>query len=260
VSGKAAFILGDSGQFLFDKERVTAIIDVELGYIGDPAADLAGLFVRDVSEPLGDIGHAIDHYDQCMGRPVNRRAVMYHAIRWGLSTPLHVANMIARPPRSLEYIQYLGWYLVYQRTPLQQIAYLENIELEEPATPEAMTTPYSVAHDALLDRLQGFKTNSDTQAYDLDRLIRLQQYLHRADRYGPDVDRQALDEAQEILGTRPTSLLQCDQLLVEFIAGSAGESDADLVQYFYRRFRRQEFLLKGVLRELEGASVQMLEL
>jgi hypothetical protein len=259
-SRHVSFVFGDSGQFLFDQGKITAVIDVELGYIGDPAADLGGLFTRDVSEPLGDLAQAIDHYEHCMGYPVNRRAVMYHAIRWGLNTPLYIANMVAKPPKTLEYIQYLGWFVVYQRTPLQQIAYMENVELSEPELPGEIPTPYSPAHDALLDRLQAFKTNSDAQSYDLDRMIRIEEYLRRADTYGKEIERLDCDDVEKLLGKRPAGWEQSEQLLVDFVAANTGESDAELIRFFYRRIKRQEFLLDPVLREMKDATIQMLPL
>src|SRR5690606_27072522 len=49
------FLVCDAGQFLFDDDGLTGLIDFELAYIGDWAADLAALRTRDLSEPIGDL-------------------------------------------------------------------------------------------------------------------------------------------------------------------------------------------------------------
>ena len=42
-------VVGDSGQFLFDAGRVSAVIDLELAYLGDPLHDLACMRLRDLA-------------------------------------------------------------------------------------------------------------------------------------------------------------------------------------------------------------------
>ena len=73
---------------MFDKGRVTAVIDLELAHLGDPAEDLGALRSRDLSEPLGDLRAAMARYDEVMGHVVDRRLVDYHTIRFCLTTPL----------------------------------------------------------------------------------------------------------------------------------------------------------------------------
>jgi len=70
-AASACFVCGDSGQFLFDAGRVTAIIDLELAHLGDPAEDLGALRSRDLSEPLGDLRAAFAAYEA--SRPPWRR-------------------------------------------------------------------------------------------------------------------------------------------------------------------------------------------
>ena len=69
---RAALLQADCGQFLFEKSRVTALLDFELAYIGDPMADFAGLRNRTLSEPLGDLRRALRRYEQQTGEPVDR--------------------------------------------------------------------------------------------------------------------------------------------------------------------------------------------
>src|SRR5262249_5226658 len=75
---RVSFVGADAGQFLFDAGRVTAVIDLELATLGDPAADLGGLRGRDLSEPLGDLARGLRTYERFAGEPIDRDAVDFH--------------------------------------------------------------------------------------------------------------------------------------------------------------------------------------
>jgi hypothetical protein len=255
---RVSFLMGDSGQFLFERGRVTAVIDLELAYIGDPAADLGALFSRDLSEPMGDLSAAIHRYEQLSGDAVDPRVVLYHAIRFALVTPLACAAMVANPPPSADFVQYLAWYLVYSRCPLEVVAHLEGIALDEPPAPPEQSTPWTVGHDALHQRFQALDHGDAFQAYQVDALARIAEYLRRADRYGAALETQDLDEAASLLGSRPSTWRERDEALEALVARNRGELDAELVRYFVRRVQRSEQLLRPVMRELEGARMQTL--
>src|SRR3546814_4937130 len=44
---RATFVNFDAGQFLYEDDRVTGLIDFEVSSFGDPAAELSGLRLRD---------------------------------------------------------------------------------------------------------------------------------------------------------------------------------------------------------------------
>lgn len=255
---QTSFLAGDAGQFLFDQGRVTGLIDLELAYLGDPAADLGALLSRDLSEPLGDLSYAVRKYEELAGTPVDRRVVHYHAVRFGLVTPLATAAVVAAPPLVADYVQYLIWYLVYARCPLEIIAHLEGVEIPPAELPEESETAWSVGHDALRDRLAGFEQKDDFHAYQLEAVERLASYLRRADRFGPALLATDLDEAAALLGERPVSAAERDAALEKLVERNGGELDAALLRYFVRRVQREEFLLAPVAKELAGARMQIL--
>ena len=254
------FITGDSGQFIFEDGRVTAMLDMELAYLGDPLADLGGLFCRDLTEKVGSIDDAIEAYERETGAPVDRHVVLYHAIRFAMTTPLGTALTIAQPPRSAEYIQYLAWYLVYLRTPLELIAHREGLPLEAPEMPSGSESPYSVAHDALQERFEDFDTSGEFQAYEADGLRRLALYLRQGDRFGPELLALDLDDAERLLGHRPASWQARDAALESAVLESGGTRNAEFVRYFVRRLQREEWLLRPAMRDLVGVSMQRIRL
>ena len=258
---RVAPLLGDAGQFLFDRGRVTAILDVELATLGDPAADLGALLSRDLSEPLGDLEHAVRHYEQASGEPVERAVIHYHAVRFGVITPLATAAMVASPPPVADYVQYLAWYLVYARCPLEIVAELEGVEIPPPELPAEDgddPSPYAVAHAALGTRFDGLERSDAFQAYRVDALARLASYLRRCDRFGRTLEAADLAEAGELLGRRPADWRERDQALEALVAANRGDRDAGLIRYLVRRLRREEFLLAPVMGELAGARMQIL--
>jgi aminoglycoside phosphotransferase (APT) family kinase protein len=255
------FVHADCGQFMFDAGRVTGVIDFEFAYLGDYAADIAGIRSRQLSEPLGDMNAIIDRYEVLSGKPVDRRAVDYHTIRFGLTNPLGLAAVLAKPVPEMNYAQYLVWYVVYSRCIYEVMANYLGIELERPSVPEAEPTFSHTAHTHLVEVLErNLRGKEGGDAYEVDRLLRVAQYLERSDRYRAALDSDDLDEAAALLGTRPANRDSADVLLEEAVERNAanGERDADFVRFFHRRLCREEALLQPTLRELEGKSMEPL--
>jgi hypothetical protein len=257
---ECCFVTGDSGQFLFENGRVTAMLDMELGYLGDPLADLGALFSRDLSEKMGDLNIAIDRYEAAIGKSVDRGTVLYHAIRFALTTSVGTGIALANPHVAVEYVQYLTWYLVYSRAPLELIAHREGFELEDPVLPTETVSPYAVANDSLLKKFEVFQTVDEFQAYEADSLRRLALFLRQGDRYGADLLAKDFDDVEKLLGERPKTWQERDQALSDLVHANQGERDGELVRYLIRRIAREEWLLAPAQRDLVGARMQTLRL
>lgn len=253
---RACFLTGDSGQFLFEKGRVTALLDLELAYIGDAAADLAALRVRDTSEPLGDLRRALLHYAASGGEAVDTRVVHYHTARFALCTPMAVCGLVAAPHPSLNPVQYLAWYWVVGRLALEAIAHLAGTEIEAPPLPDPEPTRHSALHDALVTSLGG---EGPAERYETDVSLRMAQVLARADRHGAALEADDLAEAGALLGTTPRSWREADAALERLVTSAGPERDGELARYFVRRCLRQEALLGPALRELERTVLQPID-
>ncbi len=263
---EVSFLCADAGQFLFDAGRVTAVLDLELACLGDPAADLAGMRCRDLSEPLGNLARGIRHYESIVGKPVDRSVIDFHTVRFAIVTPLAVAHLVANPPPSLDFVQYLAWYLVYGRAPIDVIARDMQIELLPVEVPGADPTRHSPGHDALEAMLEGHAQaaadeNPDDEfaAYRFDAAQRLAAYLRRADRLGPALEADDLDDVSELLGHRPRNFEEADAALEDLVHEEDPDLEEPLVGYFHRRALRQEALIDPLMRELRGATVQSID-
>lgn len=255
---QVSLLAGDSGQFLFDRGRVTTMLDFELAYLGDPAADLGGMRSRTLSEPLGDIAAAVKHYEKASGQAVDIAAVDFHTVRFAICTPMSVAAIVADPPRGTDYVQYLAWYLAYARAPLEVIAHRQGIELAPIAELQSAPSRHAPGHDALVARLVPPQEVDEVARYEADAGWRIAEYLRRADRFGPQCERDDLEEATALLGFRPADWQAADAALEELVAAAGPERDAELVRFFHRRMQRQEAILKPVMRELADVEVQLL--
>jgi hypothetical protein len=263
---RVSFLCADAGQFLFDEGRVTAVLDLELACLGDPAADLAGMRCRDLSEPLGDLSRGVRHYESITGESVDRSVIDFHTVRFAIVTPLAVAHLVARPPPSLDFVQYLAWYLVYGRAPIDVIAREMEVPLLPVEVPGAETTSYSAGHDALRGMLAGHVSEAAEEhpddefaSYRFDAAQRVAEYLRRADLIGPALEADDLDDVAELLGHRPASWPVADAELEALVHEEDPDLEAALVAYFHRRALRQEALIDPVMRELRGATVQPIE-
>ena len=250
------FLTCDCGQFMFDQGRVTAVVDLELAYLGDPAADLAGMRARDLSESLPNLKLAVQRYAEYSGRHIDPRVIDYHTVRFGLCTPMVCAHLCAQASREVAYVQYLTWYLVYGRCPLEIIAQLEGIEIGPLALPDPAPSRLGAAHEYAIEMLQPV---DGPNAFEIDSALRAAQLTERIDRYGRELEAQDLDEAAVLLGRRPGSWAESDAALEELVLASGPERDAEFAQYFTRHILRQEFLLGPAARELENVSYQPID-
>lgn len=253
-SGRTSFVCADSGQFVFEDGRVTALLDLELSHLGDPAEDLGGLRGRDMSEPLGDLRRAIETYESVAGWSVDRRLIDFHTVRFTLVTPLATAALVANPIPGHDLVQYLCWYHVFGRAPLEVIAHMSGTPLEAPELPDPNPTRHSPAHDLLVDLLE-----PGDDDYESGPAHRLSEYLRRADLYGPALEADDCAEVTQLTGKQAASWQEADRLLEEAILAAGPERDAEFVRHLYRRSLRQEALLAPVMRELTDVTVQLLD-
>jgi aminoglycoside phosphotransferase (APT) family kinase protein len=256
---RAALLQADCGQFLFERSRVTALLDFELAYVGDPMADFAGLRNRTLSEPLGDLRRALRRYEQQMGEPADLRAIDYHTVRFGLATPMSVAHVVADPPPGTALVQYQAWYAVYGRLCVEVMAHMEGVELEPLSPPEPAPTRATPAHTALLGLIDAGRDADPFRAFQIANARRIAHWTARADLYGPALEAADLDEVGAILGRRPASWIEGDAALERLVQNAGPERDAELIRYFQRRCLRHEALLAGALEELEGARIARLD-
>ena len=251
----------DSGQFMFEDGRVTALIDMELAYLGDPRADLGGLFSRDLGEPLGNLAHAIRHYARVSGRAVDLDVVRFHALRFNLCTSLVMAHFVAGAQPGEDQAMYQAWSIVWGRAALAGIAELTGMEL--PPLPQYALKPTSraPAYDTLVHKLRTLceATPDEGGRYALDQPLRIALALQRADALGPAFDAIEVDEMAALLGRRVEDIDEANAQLERLVMASGPERDAEFLAYFLRRVLREHELHRPALLQYGDRELQPFE-
>jgi len=259
---EVTFVSADSGQFLFEKDRVTALLDMETGYLGDPLADLGGLLCRDLGEPLGPLAPACKLYEKLSGREVDLDVVRFHALRFNLCTPLVMAHFVAGAQPEVDHAMYQAWWIVWGRAALAGMAELMRIDLPEIDPVEEQPTLRTPAYASLVHMLEELRSQAgedEAVFYERDRPYRLARSLERADLVGPAMDQCEREEIAAILGHPVDDLLTADAKLEEYVLAAGPEEDEKLLRYFYRRILRAHELHRPALFEYADRVLQPLE-
>jgi aminoglycoside phosphotransferase (APT) family kinase protein len=259
---EVTFVQADSGQFLFEKGRLTALLDMETGYLGDPLADLGGLLCRDLGEPLGELAPAIRRYAERSGRDVDLDVVRFHGIRFNLCTPLVMAHFVAGAQPEVDHAMYQAWSMVWGRAALAGMAEMMRIELPEIPPYETPETPRTPAYRSLARQLEDLKEEAggdEGRRYALDGPLRLALALERADALGPVFDAAEREEIGALLGRPVDDLLEADAALETLVREAGPERDEELLRYFYRRTLRAHELHRPALFEYVDRELQPID-
>ena len=135
---RVSLVQGDTGpvNFMFQGDRVSSVIDWELGHWGDPMEDLGNIVVREFWNPSGGLTGLFDLYAAESGIPYTRFAAQYYAVHQNVRgmIPIHAVCAHAHPRESL------AWYLCYRyvgdRSTCEMIAQAMEIPISKPPMPE----------------------------------------------------------------------------------------------------------------------------
>ena len=244
---RVSLVCADPAQFLFRNDRVTALLDFELAYLGDPMHDLAGLLLRDLNEPLGDLGRALRRYCELTGEQIDEEAFDFHTIRWAACTPLSMADNVSRPLPMGDILQYMEWFVHVGRISLEVMARRLRIPLSPMPTPVARPAWLGIASEALVGAVRGLAASDAFAAYQRDSAAKLAMYLHHVGEIGPELERQDIQDVNELVGGKFETWQQADAALEQFILRAGPGCDRDLIPLLYRRTQRQQALLEPVL-------------
>ena len=241
---RISLLQGDTGpgNFVFDGDRLTAIVDFEWAHLGDPLEDLGNVCVREFWNPSGGLeATLLARYETASGIPVDLDAVRYYRVQQNVRgmIPIHATPWAgAQEP--------LAWYLPYQyvgdRATCEAIAESMGIALTEPELPaegEAGILSQAVSHALEADVLPSVKGGfARSRLSDVERLVACLDRLRRYETAVAELERDAL---AELLGTRPESVAEGIGIVDAGI--QAGRfADDEVLPYLAGRCRRLEWL------------------
>lgn len=244
---RVGLVTADSAQFMHDDDRFTGLIDFEMAYLGDPAAEFAGFRVRDTTEPLGDIGKLRDYYEQITGDHIPRKLIAYHTAGYSGTAGFITWPLAFDCDADVDFVAYLQFTMCMCRWGLQGVMEFMDLTSEPIPEPVANTVlPFPFAGTQAKANAQGWPSDDKALAYHLEAAQALAQYLERCSIYGQSLLEADLADIRDITGTAAKTREEADQVLSDWICNKASaEDDVRLTLFFDRWFQRQNFLLKG---------------
>ena len=221
-----------------------AVLDVELGHLGDPMMDLAGWRMRDSVVGFGDFSKIYGRYAELVGEPVDLEAIQLHHIAFTFSNALSFSHTLSDPPPETDYATNLQWCNETNLYATESIAEYLDIELPivEPIEPSSSKIGPAQAH--LVRGLRALQTDDAFLRHQLRISFRLARHLQRFDEIGQAVVDADIDDIYSLLQHRPESWQEAEVELERFVlADSAiGRYDEELVRLFHRRNLRAQML------------------
>ena len=243
---RATFVNYDGGQFLFDEAgNVTGLIDFEVSSLGDPAAELAGMRLRDSTEPLGDLTAMIARYEELSGDRISRRLIEFHTAGFcGVNGWLMWPLMFESAPEQ-DYVAYLNYSVGTSRWMIRAMADFMGVTLVDPPEPSAQPLGFSQASRHLVRHIAAFADGTAAQDYARDSAGHLAFYMGRVNDFGLAVLAADLSDVAALTGVRHADWESAQRGLSAWVAEAGAEADARLLQHFHNWLQRQAFLLRG---------------
>lgn len=239
-----AVITVDAGQFLFEDERLTGMVDLELTCIGDRHIDFAALRTRDRMEEIGDLEAFYALYEERGGLALDRDRIAFHWVTFAMMVPLQIANNLAHPEGNAQYHEYMGWHARAMDDALRDIARITGADLPAYRLPPAQSDRLAALFAAMVTVVADMPATDDYGEY-------RRQDLSLALKYGLDhvarrtaFEREYLDELEALIGCRPATVIDGDEQLCRFIASAGPDQDGPILAALHRRNLRVNLVLR----------------
>ena len=242
---RISLVQGDTGpvNFLFDRDKVSAVVDWEWGHWGDPMEDLGNICVREFWNPSGGLSGLFQLYEELSGIPYTRAAAQYYRIQQNVRGMIPIHAACAQPALRESLAWYLSYRYVGDRSTCEALADALSITVEPPEMPEKTHTDsvlLAAASATLMrDILPAVNTSfARSRLNDTQVLIACAEREHR---YGAAVRAATCEDIARLLGIHPRDETHA---LTSLMAAIEARSIADepLVQMLARKAYREEWL------------------
>jgi aminoglycoside phosphotransferase (APT) family kinase protein len=181
---KAVLVQGDPGpgNFLFNNEGVTGLVDWEMAHIGHPLEDLGAVLARSLIQPMMSADRLLQLYELASGTRFGRDELIYATVL--LMTRFNVPILIAleNHTTTLDYGLTISFLRLSQISMLTLIAEAEGIIVDDMPGPVSNAPSIRLELDYLSAMLRALirpRLSDDHGRYHLDGGIALIDYLKR---------------------------------------------------------------------------------
>lgn len=244
---------GDTGpgQFMFEGDRITALIDWELAQIGDPMRDLAVVRIRNMLYPTGSLRGPFVRYEEASGRPIDRPALSFYTVMLALGFAMGLAPTMQRPSARIpDMVQRFGWSASFRRGLCDALA--ESLSLD-PEPPELLSAPAGEDGGLAGFLVEHLELNCLPTAQDpaarssIEAAVAIARTEQLRSQVGARLEADDLDDMAAVLGRRPRDRAQGLEQLARLVQDGPQARLAELVSLFSRIERRREHLLRPMM-------------
>ena len=226
-NGSSVVLHGDAGpgNFLFEGDRVTALVDWELSHLGDPMEDLAQIWVRSLIQPFVPMREVFAAYEAAGGTPVDVARVKYHRLYFQLG--FTVAGQAAGANTAAR-VGATGTAMLFgtmhKRVIVRSVAELAGIALVDPVMPECAPDwtdrGFAIALDDLRDEIVPAAANQRAAAR-AKELARMVKFWRKRASHGAAYDTAEEAEITQVLDQPDTAVWEARSALTQAIADGA---------------------------------------
>jgi aminoglycoside phosphotransferase (APT) family kinase protein len=239
----ARVIAMDAGQFIFEGDELTAMIDFEFVCLGDRHTDFAALRTREKIEGFDDPESFYRLYEERGGAPVDIDRVRFQHIAFSLFTPLEIAHDRAHPRTAVDYHEYLIWHVISMKDALEGIAETIGATLDSYTLPVADESVHAPSFDAL-DAMAGAMEASDKiGAYRQEKVRLIGRYMRRVDAHGRQIADEYVADVVALTGAAVASEIEANRQLEHFVQQAPEAIDEAVLRVLHRQVMRQAAVL-----------------
>lgn len=244
---KAHFITGDAGQFMSSGDKVAALVDFEVAYIGDPLFDLSCFRGRHPYENMGDIPALYRRYAEVSGTEIDLPVICYHTASFLTLAAIAARAYLDPEQRDANWIEGVLEYVSCARRTFEAIAELKEIPLDfDLKLPEPHRHAFTdLGFGKLAVDIDRLSTSDAFLPWERDLLASIPEYLHNEARYGRWFEDEAIKDIAAITGQSFATLEAADAALSKLIAEDDASRDVEFVQAMHRRMLRLSMLIIG---------------
>ena len=233
-----AVITVDAGQFIFEGDQLTSMLDFELACVGDRHVDMAALRTRDRFEMIGDLEAFYQLYEKKSGFKLDRARIAFQWVTFALLTPLQIAHYLAHPEDGAQYHQWFGSHAALMDDCLRDIARIDGVTLERYRTPQTPRDRWSLLVGALANVVDALPAADEYETYRRNDLAMGLRMVQEHDALRSALEREYLDDVEALIGRRPGDPWDADVQLEAFVQSAGPELDAAILRLLFRRNER----------------------
>lgn len=257
--GPPVLVQGDTGpgNFMFEGEGVSAIVDWELAHLGDPMDDLAWVSLRSTQDPFPDLEERFAEYERASGHEIDLVRIRYYRVlaeakimTMGHGPGDESHDGAAGGSGGGDTGARLIFGQLHRRLLVETLCNVMGLPADPGAAiadAEPETTDWHGLYGAILTQLRDVITPRITDGFALQRakgLARVVKYLEAVDLHGREFVRDELDDLAAVLGARPASPSEGRRLLAVAVRDGVVAPEAAL-RVILRRVTRDNELLRA---------------